>query len=196
MGLTVVIADPRELLRLGVHTLFEQDSRVSDVHQAETFDELIAVLASYQDQIDLVMVAQELIAGIESRIELLPRDKFAILTSKPELAILRAAVKHGARGYLTESVSGELVRTLLRPAAGAFLLDPALTSWMIGLLKEEQTHSAEALLTPRELEVYRLLQRGLSKQEITAQLHIAEATVDTHIKNIKRKFRGDRPEEE
>lgn len=195
MGLTVVIADPRELLRLGVHTLFERDPRVSDVHQAETFDELIAVLAAHQDQIDLVMIAQELIAGIDSRIELLPRDKFAILTSRPELAILRAAVKHGARGYLTESVSGELVRTLLRPAAGTFLLDPALTSWMIGLLKEE-THSSEELLTPRELEVYRLLQRGISRQEITAQLHIAEATVDTHIKNIKRKFRGDRPEEE
>lgn len=182
MGQNVLIAESCELLRIGLRTIFAEDQRVSNIHEATTSKGLEMHLRSHGA--DLVVVNQSLITDVER----LPMGCFVILTSKLDMAMLKAAYKHKGRGYLSEHVSAELLRTVLDCSENAFLIEPGLTPWVMdGLLGNAFSTLNEELLTPREKEIIALLREGLDRPTIAKSLCIAETTLKTHIKNIARK---------
>src|SRR5258707_2331341 len=135
-------------------------------------------------RIDLVVVNQSLITDVEH----LPSGHFAILTAKLDMAILKAAYKHKARGYLSEQVSAELLHTLLDCSEDTFLIEPSLTPWLMdGLFGNAFSFFKEDLLTPREKEILAFLRKGIDRPTIAKTLCITETTLKTHIRNIARK---------
>jgi DNA-binding NarL/FixJ family response regulator len=182
MGQNIVLAEPCELLRIGLRTIFAEDQRVSHIHETTTRSGLEAHICNHT--VDLVVVNQSLLTNISS----LPKGKFIILTSKLDLAILKAAYRHKCRGYLSENVSAELLRTVLDYNEGAFLIEPVFTAYVMdGFFGDSFSALKEELLTPREREIIDLLRRGLDRPTIAKTLCITETTLKTHIKNISRK---------
>ena len=178
----VLLAEPCELLRIGLRTTLLDDARVAHIYEASTPGNFKTQLRSCP--VDLVIVNQMLITDISQ----LPKGKFVILTAEPDISVLKAAYKYGARGYLSENVSAELLKILLGSSEETFLLEPALTPLVMNSLCGGSFSSIkDELLTPREKEIIQLLREGIDRQTIAKQLCIAEATLKTHIKNIRKR---------
>jgi DNA-binding NarL/FixJ family response regulator len=181
MTQTVLIADPRDVIRTGVKTIFENDNRVSDVYEAHSCEGAQEYLS---DTPDLVIIHQSLVSNITS----LPSGKFVLLIDNPDIKMLFIAFQHHARGYLSENVSSDLLLATLNPKNNSFLLDPAFFPWITDFILNENRRMQEmSNLSPREREIISLLREGIDKRTIAQQLNISETTLKTHIKNISRK---------
>lgn len=181
MGYQILIAESCEFIRLGLQKAFLDDQRVSRVFEATTGTSLKVQMHCRRP--DLVVVNQSLITDIT----IFPKGKFVILASKPDLSILQAAYKHGMRGYLSEQASVDLLKLILDSSGEALVLDPGLTPWIMEHLFGGAFASIrEDLLTRREREVLGLLKNGCDRQTIARHLSISEATLKTHIKNMRK----------
>jgi len=182
MGLSILIAEPRDILRTGLHTIFATDERVTTLCTASTTEELQRHLRS--GRVDLIIVNQSLVPDIAA----LPSHRFVLLTSEFNISTFLMAYKHGAKGYLLENSQMELFLTILSLPRGTFLIEPALTANVVAYLTHDiRLLVKEELLTPREREIVALLREGIDRHTIAEQLNISQATLKTHIKNIFRK---------
>jgi len=181
MGQHLIIAAPDEILRRGLHAIFEDDVRVSSIKDVANNEDLHTSLHSFH--IDLVILDQ----ALETNLASLSRGQFVVLTLQPEMHILQGAYQHGARGYLSFHASKELLFMILNPSKGTFLIDPTLTSWMMPYLCSTPTRGEDAMLTERQRQVDKLLHSGMKRREIAEHLSIANSTVKTHLKHITQK---------
>lgn len=183
MGKRVVIAETREVIRAGLCSVFQKDKTVSQVDDVATHDELKRYLSSFN--VDLAVVGQTLITDMK----LLPQGRFVLLIDKPDFNVLLHAYEQRARGYFSVNVAAYLLLATLNSVEDTFLIDPVLFPWMMDLIIETKKRTDELeLLSPREREVILLLHEGLDRHTIARQLHISEATLKTHIKNISYKY--------
>jgi len=132
----------------------------------------------------------------------LPRTVVLILTTHQEVSSLAEALKAGACGYILKNSSGEQILDALRKALeGAFPLDHELaTGLLLRLLSNDQEGlrttgteqqpeaSLVSLLTPRELEVLRLVARGYTNHSIAESLFVSVSTVKKHMRSITSKL--------
>jgi DNA-binding NarL/FixJ family response regulator len=193
----VLLADPHELFRRGVRLVLEDESDIEVV--GESSDGLDAVDRIVELVPDLVLMDVRMpgVSGIEAtrRVRsLVPSVKVAILTVSESDEDLFAAVRAGATGYLLKEVSiEELAEAVRAVARGHSLISPSMASRLLGEFNalsrrvEEQRGTAPRL-SDRELEVLRLVARGLSNKDIAAELVIAENTVKNHVRNILEKL--------
>jgi NarL family two-component system response regulator LiaR len=118
-----------------------------------------------------------------------PSSKVIVLTSYPDDATVLPALEAGAAGYLLKDVEPqELADGVRRVHRGESLLHPAVAPRVIREAVGPSTASAREALTPRELDVLRLLARGLPNKLIARELGIAERTVKTHVSSILAKL--------
>lgn len=182
MGKRVLIAEPREVVRAGLCTVFHQDASVSDVKDVATYEELQQHFAAFDT--DLTIVSQMLITDVA----VLPQGRFVILVDEPDLDVLVRTYEHQACGYLSINVTADLLHATLSCTKDMFLIDPVLLPWMMGLIIKDRKRTSELqILSPREREIAILLEEGLDRRTIAKQLCISDATLKTHIKNIAHK---------
>jgi DNA-binding NarL/FixJ family response regulator len=193
----VLLADPHALFRRGVRLVLEDEADIEVV--AESGDGIDAVDRTVELVPDLVLMDVRMpgLSGIEAtrRIRaLVPNVKVAILTVSENDDDLFAAVRAGATGYLLKEVSIEELADAVRAVArGHSLISPSMASRLLTEFNalsrrvEEQQGTAPRL-SDRELEVLRLVARGLSNRDIATELVIAENTVKNHVRNILEKL--------
>lgn len=182
MKLRVLVAASSDILRSGLCTLLTEDKRIGQVYEAATKEEVQAQLHSLSP--DFIVLDQALIIDMTS----LPRGHFVILAAKFDLEILQKAYKYGARGYLLENTSAELLRATLFLQNGAFLIEPTIASYTMDyFLHGLHFTIRDELLSPREREIVRLLRDGIDRHTIAKQLCISETTLKKHIQHIKNK---------
>jgi DNA-binding NarL/FixJ family response regulator len=117
-----------------------------------------------------------------------------VLTTYADDASLFPALQAGARGYLTKDATAEEIEQAIRAlAAGRTHLDPQIQERLVAAVAEQKPPTAAAGvadtqlpdgLTPREVEVLKLIAAGLSNAEIAATLVVSDATVKTHINHV------------
>jgi two-component system, NarL family, response regulator LiaR len=189
----VLIADDHAVVRQGLRTFLDLQEDVEVV--AEAADGEAAVAEAWRTApdvvlLDLAMPRLDGVAALPRLREAAPAARVIVLTSFGEDERLFAALRAGAAGFLLKDVEpAELVRAIRTAHAGQAPLSPAVAARMV----EEIAHGGDRTpqvdeLTPRELEVLRLIAGGRSNKRIALELGVAEKTVKTHVSHVLAKL--------
>ena len=193
----VLIADDQALVRTGFRVILDAEPDLKVVGEAADGRETIDAAARLHPDVVLMDIRMPNLDGIEAtrrltRGERAPR--VLILTTFDLDEYVYEALRAGASGFLLKDAGAEeLLHAVRVVAAGEALLSPSITRRLIADYARRPPASEQPAalveLTPRELEVLRLLARGLSNGEIASELVIEESTVKTHVKRILMKLR-------
>ncbi|HET8528508.1 MAG TPA: response regulator transcription factor [Gaiellaceae bacterium] len=192
----VLLADDQELVRSGFRLILELAEGIEVVGEAADGREAVRLAKELQPDVVLMDVRMPELDGIEATRRLRQAGVEAhvlVLTTFDLDDHVYAAMRAGAGGFLLKDAPREqLVAAVRTVARGEALLAPAVTKRLIERFVDRPTpvEAAPALaeLSARELEVLRLVARGLSNGEIAGELVIGEATVKTHVARILRKL--------
>jgi DNA-binding NarL/FixJ family response regulator len=192
----VLLADDQDLVRAGFRLILELADGVEVVGEAGDGREAVRLARELEPDVVLMDVRMPEVDGIEATRRLLRAGvdtRVLVLTTFDLDEYVYAAVRAGASGFLLKDVPrDELVHAVRTVARGEALLAPAITQRLIEkfIARPDPRAAAPALdeLSARELEVLRLLARGLSNAEIASELIVGEATVKTHVARILRKL--------
>jgi two-component system, NarL family, response regulator NreC len=187
--ITVVLADDHEVVREGLRMVLETEADIEVVAEAADVDGARrAVLGHKPDVVilDLNMPGGPSTEAIPHLSEISPATAAIVLTMQTDLAFARKALASGAQGYVIKhSAAGDLVDAIRAAALGETYLSPQLSARLASESAAPAGPPDE--LTPRELEILRLLTRCLTNPEIAEQLVISVRTVETHRANLQRK---------
>ena len=198
MSLGVLIADDQALVRAGFRMILESETDLEVVGEAADGREAIEETARLQPDVVLMDVRMPELDGIEAARQLLASNgsaKVVMLTTFDLDEYVYEALRAGASGFLLKDVPPEqLVAGIRAVASGDALLAPSITRRVIEAFVQRpppaarEQHSKLEELTTRELDVLRLLARGLSNAEIAAELVVSDTTVKTHVAHILMKL--------
>jgi DNA-binding NarL/FixJ family response regulator len=177
----IIAADDHALLRRGIASLVNAEPDMALIAQAATGREAIEQFRLHRPDIILMDLQMPEMGGIEAMNVI--RDEFSdariivLTTYAGDVQALRA-LRAGARGYLLKGhVHTDLLQTIRAVHAGQKRVPPEVAAELAGYAGQDE-------LTPREIEVLRLIAGGNANKEIAFRLAIAEETVKTHITNI------------
>ena len=189
----VLVVDDHEVVRRGLSGFLDGEPDLTIVGEAEGGEEaldLLARLDSQERRPDVVVMDLQMVPfdGIESTRQIRARYddvEVVVLTSFAEAERVQAALQAGASGYLLKDANANEVAAAVRAAhRGDLQLDPGVARRLITALGTARAEDPTAELTPRELEVLRLVGAGKANKEIAAELVISERTARTHVSNI------------
>lgn len=200
MTIRVFLVDDHAMFRAGVRAGLGPEVEV--VGEAGTVAEAVRGIAATDPDVVLLDVhlpdggGPAVIAGVGAAAgadqgQARPRFLALSVSDSPEDVI--TVIRAGARGYVTKAISAEDLTTAIgRVAEGDAVFSPLLAGFVIDAFRATPTVAPADpeldLLTPRELEVMRLLARGYAYKEIAAELYIGTKTVETHASNVLRKL--------
>jgi DNA-binding NarL/FixJ family response regulator len=197
-GVTVVIVDDHDVIRVGVRESLAEDLEV--VGEARDVESAIEVILEAKPQVVILDVhlpggtgggALDVLAEILGAADA-PRVLALSVSDAAEDVV--ATVRAGARGYVTKSISGpDLSDAVRRVAGGDAVFSPRLAGFVLdafGAAGGEVAAIDDDLdkLTAREQEVMRLIARGYTYREVAAKLFISIKTVETHVGKVLRKL--------
>jgi DNA-binding NarL/FixJ family response regulator len=192
----VLVVDDQELFRRGITMLLAAEDGIEVVGEAGDGVEGTQLAVSTMPDVVLLDVRMPKRTGIEACTQIkesVPSAKIIMLTVSDEEADLYEAVKSGASGYLLKDSSIEEVAQAVRVVAdGQSLISPSMAVKLIDEFKQMSKPDRENVpglrLTDRELEVLRLVAKGMNNREISKELFISENTVKNHVRNILEKL--------
>jgi DNA-binding NarL/FixJ family response regulator len=188
----VLIADDHAVVRQGLRTYLELQDDVEVVAEAPDGDAAVREAERHQPDVvllDLVMPRLDGVGALALLRERVPSARVLVLTSFGEDDRLFAALRGGAAGYLLKDTEpADLVRAIRTAHAGQSPLSPAVATRLVEQIVNGNRPRAIDVLTPRELEVLRLIARGHSNKRIALELGVAEKTVKTHVGHVLAKL--------
>jgi DNA-binding NarL/FixJ family response regulator len=191
--LRILIADDHGLVRHGARAVLNSQRGWRVVGEAANGQEAVQKAIQLKPDVAVVDIGMPDLDGIQVARQIrqaLPDTQVLVLTMHESDQMVRRALDAGARGYLLKSDLTEcLARAVRAVSEGKRFLTPKVSDIVLeGFLKSKSQHQQEeragARITPRELEIIRLLAAGKSNKEVGAQLGIAIRTVETHRANI------------
>jgi NarL family two-component system response regulator LiaR len=187
--ISVLIADDHPFVRHGLRTYLDTLDDLEVVGEASDGAEAVELAERLLPEVVLMDLVMPELDGVEAtrRIKAAsPATKVIALTSFDDDEKVFPAIKAGAAGYLLKDVRpAELAEAVRRASRGEALLAPSVAA---RLMQEVSGERPAAGLTERELEVLRLIARGMSNKLIARELTVSEKTVKTHVSNILAKL--------
>ena len=199
----VLVCDDQELVRTGYATIFSAQPDLEVVGEAANGLEAIEETTRLRPDVVVMDIRMPLLDGIQATRRLAGPDaadppKILVVTTFNVDAYVYEAFRAGASGFLLKDAPpAELVNGVRTVAQGDALLAPTVTRTLIGHFAERlrpgdplRTAREDVVrtLTPRELEVLKLIAEGLSNAEIAAALFITPETVKTYVSRILTKL--------
>ncbi len=182
----ILVVDDQRLVREGLTALLELVDELQLVAVAEDGAQAIALVDEHRPDVVLMDLRMPVMDGLEATRRIRrdhPGVEVVVLTTHSDDDSILAALRAGARGYLTKDAGvAEIARAVAAAAAGQALLDPQV---QVRLLQGLTADRSPGPLTERETEVLALIAGGgLSNAEIAQRLVISTATVKSHINSI------------
>jgi DNA-binding NarL/FixJ family response regulator len=192
-SIRVLIADDQALVRAGFRMILEIEPDLVVVGEAADGEQAVAMARELEPDVVLMDVRMPGVDGIEATRRLLSapdcKTRVVVLTTFDLDEYVYDTLHAGASGFLLKDTQPEVLVAGIRAVhGGEALLAPTVTRRMIetfldrpGAPAEPATNDRVSALTARELEVLRLVARGLSNGEIATELYVSETTVKTHV---------------
>jgi len=198
VSVRVLIADDQRLIRDGFRMILATDPDIEIVGEPTNGAQAVALTRELRPDVVLMDIRMPELDGIEATRRILahnhePKPSVLILTTFDLDEYVYDALRAGASGFLLKDVPArQLVAAIRTVGEGDALLSPSITRRLIEEFAASRAPVAPAPglneLTPRELEVLRLLATGKTNAEIAAELIIAETTIKTHVARILMKL--------
>lgn len=192
--ITVLLVDDHEFVRQGVRSFLEVRPEYTVVGEAGSGTQAVKLAAEFAPDVvlmDLIMPDMDGVEATRQVKDISPRTQIVVLTSFHEDEFIFPALEAGATSYVLKDVAmEELAEVIARAARGEVTLHPRVAARIIQEL--HGTTSADinpfTELTPREMDVLKLIAQGLSNRDIAEQLVLSEHTVKGHVSNILSKL--------
>ena len=192
--ITVAIADDHALVRQGIRTFLEAYPDFSIIGEAASGEAMVRLISECVPDVVLMDLVMAGMGGVEATRQIRrisPHTQVIVLTSFDDEEYIFPALRAGALSYMLKDVSVHVLADTIRKAArGESVLHPRVAAHVVQVMNREQQDVPNLFteLSPRELEVLRLIADGLSNASIAEKLVISEKTVKVHVSNILSKL--------
>jgi DNA-binding NarL/FixJ family response regulator len=194
----MLLADDHGLVREGLRWMLRGEADIDIVAEASNGEELLDHLRDHPGKVDIVLLDLRMpgLGGLDALERLTPPSAPAtgpavvILSMHHEPFLVRRAIELGAAGYLLKSATREeLLAALRQVASGNSYLQAEVTGPLLDQVAGRTPPAALPTLTPRQVEILRLVAAGKANKQVAAQLGIAEDTVKTLLKDVYARLR-------
>jgi len=199
----ILIADDHAFVREGTRRILEQEQDLEVVAEAGDGEEAVKLASELKPDVALIDVAMPKLDGIEATRQikvLYPAVAVLVLSAYDDDQFVFGLLEAGAAGYMLKSVRGhEIVDAIRAVYAGESVLHPSVARKVLnrfaGVSSKPREKKSLELLTDREMEVLKLVTKGLSNKDVAEELCLSVRTVQGHLANIFNKLRvGSRTE--
>jgi two-component system NarL family response regulator len=196
----VLIVDDHALFRRGLEMVLAEEADIELAGEASDGAEAVEKAGETLPDVVLMDIRMPRSSGIEAcraMKEIVPSTKIVMLTISDEEEDLFEAIRAGASGYLLKDIPYDEVADVVRAVhGGQSLINPSMAAKLLtefaALAKRDESERAERVpaprLTDREIEVLKLVARGMNNRDIAKELFISENTVKNHVRNILEKL--------
>lgn len=189
----VLLVDDHGMVREGLKYYLEVEADIEVVGEAADGRKAAQLAGKLKPDVilmDLIMPGTDGVEGTGLCLESSPDSKVIVLTSKAEDDLVLPAIKAGALSYLLKDVSAsDLAGAIRSAAAGKPTLHPMAASKMMKEVQSDRNRKeSPKQISPREMEVLRLIARGFNNRKIAEELFISERTVKTHVAHLLEKL--------
>ena len=189
----VLLVDDHEMVRIGLAAVLGTEEGIEVIGEASNGKEGIRLALEYKPDVVLMDLVMEGMDGIETTkrlTEKFPECKVIVLTSYIDDEKLYPVIEAGAFSYLLKTSRAQEIAAAIRAAVnGQPVLESQVASKMMNRFRQPKTETLpHHELTEREMEVLKLIAKGLSNQELADQLYIGVKTVKFHVTNILSKL--------
>ncbi|RME64746.1 MAG: DNA-binding response regulator [Caldilineae bacterium] len=195
MPIKVLICDDQAIIRDGLEMMLRLERNIQVLGKAQDGAEAVDLAEQLSPDLVLMDLKMPGMNGVEATRQIrarFPQVKVLVLTTYDDDEWVFDAIRAGAAGYLLKDTPREKVVEAIRGTVeGKSFVDPAVAGRLMQQVAGRQEQPASRLLeelSEREVEVLRLIARGLSNAEIAAQLHLSEGTVRNHVSAILAKL--------
>jgi len=194
MPMRILIVDDHGVLRAGLRSLLNAEPDLQVVGEAADGRTGLRLAGELSPDLVLMDISMPGMSGIQVTRQLketLPSTRVLILTLHEDESLLREAIRAGASGYiLKQAVEAELISAIHAVGRGDLYIHPAMTRALLKdvspLLASEENPTEP--LSPRELEVLRLVAQGHTNRQVAETLHLSVRTVESHRANLMNKL--------
>ena len=189
--INILLVDDQNLIRQGLKALLELEADLQIIGEAENGQIAIDLTRTLQPNVVLMDIRMPIMDGVMATKEIcrqFPNVNILILTTFDDDNYVSAAIEYGAKGYLLKDTPSEEIAAAIRAVDRGYThLAPGMMEKVIsGRVNEAEIALPAELadLTPRELEVLKLIAAGANNREIAQKLYISEGTVKNHVTNL------------
>lgn len=201
-SVSVLIVDDSELVRTGLKTLFEintdtNGTRLRVAGEAQSVATAVSEATRLKPDVVLLDIRLPDGSGLTACRQILaiePETRILILTSVIDDNLVYDAMSSGAHGYLLKEINAQGLRqAIVDVAAGKFILDPALTTRVLNLVRGGGGPPSEqgklAILSAQEKRVLALVAEGKTNKEIAEQMGLSDKTVKNYLSTVFEKLK-------
>jgi len=187
-----MVVDDHEMVRLGLCSYLETADDLEVVGQADCGSKAVEMARELKPDVILMDLIMEGGTGIEATEQIkteLPATQIIILTSDVDEKLVFPALEAGALSYILKtSQAEEIAEAIRRAVRQESVIEPKVAAKMLTRIRDDSEQLPHNELTPREMEVLKLIGEGKTNQEIADELFIGIKTVKTHVSNVLSKL--------
>ncbi|NOY98595.1 MAG: response regulator transcription factor [Chloroflexi bacterium] len=191
-SISVIIIDDHWVVREGIKATLQTDETFQVVGEASSGEDGLTLLQEKRPDVALVDIRLPDISGTEicqKAYEEGWQTAIVVITALLDWRLVKTCLHWGVRGYLLKG-AGELnlKNNLLAVMRGETVLDPKVVNMLTAYVKKQAPKESGEVLTPREMEILRLISQGLSNREIGEKIYLSQGRVKDHVHSILQKL--------